>query len=119
MKHNEVYFNAKEVAQQILDDMGEEERKNTKEVKLYKGIVKEQSFAQFLCVDQFLEQMSESAYETGGEWAEDYLDNVTESQKEDLVKVILAWSEKHNIKPSWFMVEEIEEVKFTIPSDWE
>jgi len=127
---NEVYYSAvdddwsnadqsiEEVACMILDEMSNEEVCKVKSITIYKGIKKPQHFKQFLCVDWLLDQMSESAYDEGGDWAEDYLDNVTESEKRELEDVIISWAERNNISPSWFMIEDIAEVEFTIPDEW-
>ena len=127
---NEIYYSAiedewsnsdqsiEEVAQMILDDMDDIERSEAKVITIYKGVKKPQHFNQFLSVDQLLEQMSEHAYEEGGEWAEDYLCDVTDSQKKELENVIVSWASRNNISPSWFMIEDIEEDKFTVPDDW-
>lgn len=127
---DEIYYNAseddwssadtsiEEVVQMMLDDMGEKERKEAKVVTLYKGVKKQQTFEDFLRVDAILDNMAELAYEECGEWAEDYLCGVSKDQKKELEKVISAWAASNNISPSWFMIEQIEEIKFQIPNNW-
>lgn len=107
-----------EVAQMILDDMDDVERSETKVITIYKGIKKPQNFDQFLCVNRLLEDMSESACDQIGDYAERYLSDVTESQKKELERVIVSWALRNNISPSWFIIEDIEEVEFTIPDEW-
>jgi hypothetical protein len=129
--NNETYYSAyedewsysersiEEAAQMVLDEMDDIERRETKVITIYKGVKKPQNFDQFLCVDRLLEDMSESACEQIGDYAESYLSDVTESQKKELESLIVSWASRNNISPSWFMIEDIEEVKFTIPDDWD
>ena len=61
-------------------------------------------------VDYLIEQVQESAYDDGGEFAEDYLDDVTKEDKEELEELVLNWFTEHNYMPTWFSVYYIDEV---------
>lgn len=108
-----------EVAQQKWDDLTDDERPEDRVIELYKGVKEPQKFANFLNVDRIVDDMGEVAYDECGEWAEDYLDDVTEDQKNELEALICQWADKHGLKPTWFMIENIETIKFTVPNDWD
>ena len=68
------------------------------------------------CIDTdfIIELIQEDAYNNGGEWAEDYLDDISKEQLAELDKklndVLSDWLNKHNLKPTWFTVEDVEEI---------
>lgn len=61
-------------------------------------------------VDELLERMQEAAYEDGGEFAEDYLDDVTKEHREELDELIQNWFIKHKYLPEWYNIYEIDEI---------
>lgn len=61
-------------------------------------------------VDDLLERVQEVAYEEGGECAEDYLDDVTKEDKEELDDLIQNWFVKHKYLPRWYNIYEIDEI---------
>lgn len=61
-------------------------------------------------VDDLLERIQEAAYENGGEFAEDYLDDVTKEHREELDDLIQNWFIKHKYLPSWYNIYEIDEI---------
>jgi len=117
----EIYYNTSEddwthadedidlVAANFLEELTLEELKTVKSITLYKGVKKAQTFEDFMCVDNFLEQMHERAYDEN-EFADDYLYDVTQEQKEELSKLISGWAKKHNIDPRFFLIENVTEV---------
>jgi hypothetical protein len=62
--------------------------------------------------DDWLEHVSVQD-EFGGEWAEDW-DGSTEEQREELEKevrdVMAKWLDRHDLRPTFFSVDEIEQV---------
>ncbi|WP_455798055.1 hypothetical protein [Clostridium butyricum] len=68
-------------------------------------------------VDRVIENIQEAMYETIGEAAECYLDDVTKEDALELEKrlneVFYKWQEEHNYKPSFYKVisEEVIEVE--------
>lgn len=107
-----------EVATCAFEDLTDNEVNTMTELTLFKGLKKKQEFKDYLNVDSFLEQISESAYDNSGDYAEDYLCHVSVEQKQELESLICSWAEKNKLSPTWFMVEEVKEVKFTIPQEW-
>jgi hypothetical protein len=69
--------------------------------------------ADFLDVNHLIEQMQESAYDAGGEFAEDYLADVTEEQVRELDRAIKAWLSSVNPSVTFFKVKEIQTFKVT------
>lgn len=65
-----------------------------------------------ICVDaeSILEQIAEGVYDQCGECAEDYLDDVSKSHKEELEGLILGWFEKHKYNPTCYSVVNIETI---------
>ncbi|MFN6676409.1 hypothetical protein ACK4CF_14150 [Enterococcus gallinarum] len=61
-------------------------------------------------VDDLLERIQEAAYEDGGEFAEDYLDDVTKEHREELDDLIQNWFIKHKYLPNWYNIYEIDEI---------
>ncbi len=82
-----------------------------KKVTIYKGVEKKQNFNQFLNVSQILENINEAAYERCGEGVEDYLTYLPQEVEDDLEKVINDWHTRHNLEPTFFMIEDIEPVE--------
>lgn len=97
------------VAANFLEELTLEELKTVKSIKLYKGMKQAQTFEDFMCVDNILEQMHERAYDEN-EFADDYLYDVTEEQKDELGELISGWAKKHNIDPRFFLIGNVTEV---------
>lgn len=95
-----------------LDEMSAEEIAECTSITLYRGAREEKTFEGYLSVDALIENMQEVAYEDGQEWASDYLDDVSDQQKEELKQLIVGWAKKNKIEPCWFTVEDIEKVSF-------
>ena len=117
----EIYYNTSEddwthadesievVAENFLDELTLQELKTVKSITLYKGVKKAQKFEDFMCVENFIETMHERAYDEN-EFAEDYLYDVTQEQKDELGELISGWAKKHNIAPRFFLIENVTEV---------
>lgn len=60
-------------------------------------------------VETIIEDLKNDAYQEGGEYAESFLEDVTDKQQEELVELLnpiyQKWAEKHNHKPNFFTVE--------------
>ncbi|MCI5684553.1 MAG: hypothetical protein MR320_04085 [Enterococcus gallinarum] len=64
-------------------------------------------------VDDLLERVQEAAYEDGGEFAENYLDDVTKEHREELDDLIQNWFIKHKYLPNWYNIYEIDEISLS------
>lgn len=100
-----------DIAQQVLDEMTEEEFSELGYVTIYRGVQKPQSFTSYFSVDHLLESINEYAYNECGDFAEDYLQKLPQDVIDDLENVVCKWAEKHDLEPTWFMVEDIVELK--------
>lgn len=69
--------------------------------------------ADFFDVNQLIEQMQERAHDVGGEFAEDYLTDLTDEQVLDLDRVVKAWLSSVNPQVSFFSVKQIQTFKVT------
>lgn len=61
-------------------------------------------------VDQLLECVQEAAYENGGEFAEEYLDDVTAEHRDELESLVLNWFTKHDYLPTWYNIYNVDEI---------
>lgn len=105
-----------EAAQEAYEYLTDEEREEVTEVTIYQGTPDHVSFSDFFCVDSLIERVQENAYDNYGEHASDYLDDVTEEQKEELKELVLVWSEKVKA-PRFYMVKNVKEIKHPITED--
>ena len=105
-----------EVLQQKLGDMSSEEILEADNITLYKGVINKVTFGSYVNVESILDSMSEWAYEDN-EFAEGYLDDVTDEQKKDLESVICEWAKRYNIEPHFSEVGSIEEVVVELTED--
>lgn len=106
-----------EVIRQYLDDKDDHELKVTTKVPMYAGTLEPKKFTDYLCVDSILEHMQEWAYDDMNDFASDYLDNVTQEQKDELEQLISDWANKHNISPNFCSVGNVVEILVDIPED--
>ncbi|EOL42023.1 hypothetical protein RV11_GL003483 [Enterococcus phoeniculicola] len=65
----------------------------------------------YIDTDGLLEAASGNVYDQCGEYADDYLDDVSKDHLDELEKVILEWFERHNYMPSCYTIEGTEEIK--------
>ncbi|WP_318521292.1 hypothetical protein [Photobacterium leiognathi] len=96
-----------------FDTLSENERLDLEYVTVYRGEKVKKTFEEYFSIDALIEDMQNRASDDASEFAEDYLDDITDEQQKELESVILAWATKHNIKPSWFDIENV--VTMTIP----
>lgn len=106
------------VAQQLWEGFTLEEQQECDSMTLYKGNVIQPKLSDFFNIKIILDEISSNAYDTCREWAEGYLYDVTQEQEDELTTLITSWADKHELNTNWFMVEDIEEVEFEIPSEW-
>tara|TARA_R100000541_G_C1897352_1_gene83960 strand:+ start:20920 stop:21333 length:414 start_codon:yes stop_codon:yes gene_type:complete len=105
-----------EVLLQLVSDMEVSEILDSSSLTLYKGVVNKVDFSRYVNVSSILDSISEWAYDDH-EFAEGYLDDVTEEQKDDLERVICDWAKLHNIEPKFFEVGEVEELIVELTDD--
>tara|TARA_R110000737_G_scaffold280436_2_gene287025 strand:- start:409 stop:798 length:390 start_codon:yes stop_codon:yes gene_type:complete len=54
-------------------------------------------------------QIQECAYDEGGEWADQYLDDLDKDKIDELSRVIADWIEKNAEEPNFYTVENIKD----------
>ncbi|MNL07847.1 hypothetical protein D3C87_1285420 [compost metagenome] len=97
-------------ALQALDDDG----RLTLGAEYRLGVSQKPAPADFFDADHLIEQMQERAYDMGGEFAEDYLTELTDEQVLDLGRVVKAWLSSVNPRVTFFTVKEIQTFKITL-----
>lgn len=60
--------------------------------------------------DILLENIAERVYDQGGEYAEGYLDDVTDEHKKELQELIYSWAKQHDYLPDCFLLSTVEEI---------
>lgn len=98
-----------------LEEKGEEPDESNK-VTFYIGKVED--FVPGVNVDSILDDISENAYCHGGEYAEDYLCNVSREEAHELEdalnEVLTKWIKKYKHEPHFYQIVAIEEIEMEL-----
>ena len=76
-------------------------------VSVFYGSVVKVEHAGFINISRIIEDIQEMAYEEHGEWAEDYLFDMTKEKISDLDSVIKEWFKKNVNRPTFYTVKRI------------
>ena len=79
---------------------------------IYIGTKKIYSHKDFMDVNFLIEGMQEFSQDSCGEWAENYLSNITKEQKDNLKEHILKWFNENVDQPSFFNIESSIKIPF-------
>ena len=79
---------------------------------IYIGTKKIYSHKDFMDVNFLIEGMQDFSQDSCGEWAENYLSNVTKEQKDNLKEYILKWFNENVDQPSFFNIESSIKIPF-------
>lgn len=111
---NRCYDDLDDVFEDVAQDCeSDAEFENIEEFHLYKGVKNKFEFSDFVDVDDIIERMQLCAFDNGaGDFAEDYLEDVTTEMKEELKQLLISWAKTHNLKPNFYLIED--EKKFTV-----
>lgn len=60
--------------------------------------------------DDLLELISQDVYDTYGDWAEDYLDDVDHRHQSELQELIVDWAVRHDYIPNYFTISRTEAI---------
>ena len=82
--------------------------------EIFQGESEHPKVSDFFDADSLIERIQENAYDNHDEYAEDYLEDVTKSQKEDLEKLICDWFEKNDLTPRFYRVINVEKIKVEV-----
>jgi hypothetical protein len=66
----------------------------------------------FFIVDSIIEDAMCQASDNAGDCAENYLEDVTQVQRDELEALILGWIEKNNLQPNFYGIENTEKITF-------
>ena len=106
-----------EILRRYLEDQDSEDLKGLTKIPMYVGTLEPKKFNDYLCVDSIIEHMQEWAYDDVNDFSEDYLDDVTQEQKDELGQLISDWANKYNISPNFSLVRNVKEILVNIPED--
>lgn len=81
------------------------------EVSYFEAETKKQTHQDFLIIDRLIEDMQEQAYGVAPEYADDYLDDLSNEKKMELQELVLKWLNDNAKQPTFFMCENPEEIK--------
>jgi len=98
----------------VLGDLNDEYEPGEK-VKIFKGESKPYKHIDFIDAWKIIEEFQACAYEAGGDWSEEYLQDVPEDKIESLRDTINRWLSKHAKQPSFCTVINIKEIEIEIP----
>jgi len=84
----------------VMNDVNDEHRAG-EEVEIFKGEEKTPSHSEFVNCHQMIEIAQDNSHENYGEYAEDYLCDISNEQVSELSKLICGWLDK-NVKPPNF-----------------
>lgn len=96
-------------ALQALDDDGQ----LTLGTEYRLGVSDRPDPADFFDANDLIEQMQERAHDVGGEFAEDYLTDLTDEQVLELGRLVKAWLESVKPQVNFFSVKRIQTFKVT------
>jgi len=82
--------------------------------KVEKGIPKKLEHSDFISGGRIIESIQENCWDENGEYAEDYLDGITDADKTELENVIADWLEGKVGEIKFFGVEDVEESEVEI-----
>ncbi len=86
----------------VVNDVNENNEAGTI-VDVYKAEKQPQSHSDFISADRIIEDIQEDAFGTVGEFAEDYLEDVSESDKETLAAIIANWLDSTAADPRFWL----------------
>lgn len=108
---DEEYFNSDLDFDTIEDALKNATENLDKDSKVYIGKIKDVDLT--IGAWNIIEDLQEDAFEQAGEIAEDFLNNVTQEQENDLTiminDVIDKWLKKHKLEPNFFSVVDVKQ----------
>lgn len=79
---------------------------------VWKATIKRPKISAMIDVDDIIEQMAERAYDIGGEWSEDWMNDVVEHHSKSLKELLDKWSKELH-SPTFYEVGKSEEYILT------
>lgn len=91
----------------------------TPEIEIGYGTPK--SLSSYACIETLFDDAAENAGERVGDCADGWLGNVTDNQRDDLLRLIDEWAEKHGHHPRFWEIARTEKAEIVIlneDGDW-
>ncbi len=108
--NEENYYEYEDIVDQINDGCI-----HGHEIKVYRGRRKDYKHEDFIApidIDFLIERMQESAYDNMSEFSEGYLDDLTEDNKKELMKLITDFLDS-KVMVRFYGVDQIDEITIT------
>ena len=83
-------------------------------VTLYEADQVNHDNTEFIDSHQIIESISECAFDEGGEFTENYHDDLMEINEDELGLLISNWLDSKGVKPEFFTVENVKETEYTV-----
>ena len=104
----EKYYDWEDITSQISEhDIGEV-------ICLYEADQVKHCNTEFIDSHQIIENISERAFDEGGELTENYHDNLMNVNEDELKLLISDWLDSKGVKPEFFTVENVKETEYTV-----
>jgi len=105
----ERYFDWEDIIDQIKSehDIGEV-------ICLYEADQVNHNNTEFIDSHQILENIAECAFDEGGEFTENYHDDLMNVNEDELGILISDWLDSQGVKPEFFTVENVKETEYTV-----
>ena len=108
------FFDTPEEALAEAREIEKESLAPEKKEAVYIGVVGEK-WKPTIDGESIIDMLRDEAYEEGGEYAEDYLKDVSEAQRDELTEVLTnafnKWAAKYGYKPNFYPIENVKEYK--------
>ena len=75
---------------------------------IYEGVKKAPNVKDWVSADSIIEDIQTSCWDDHGEWAEDFLGDVSPEAKEELEVLVAAWVMKHDAPNFWLATQVVE-----------
>ena len=83
-------------------------------IVIKEGTAKMAKTEEFVCVDDLIDRMIDSAQDQYGECAEDFLDDIDDNAREALELHIIDFFEENGFTPTFYGIEDEKEIKIQI-----
>lgn len=111
---NEDYDTEEEALAAARKEAKEYENSDRPPTEVYIGIVGEK-WKPTIDGESIIDMLRDEAYEEGGEYAEDYLEDVPKEQRDELTEILTlaftVWAKEHGYEPNFFPIENVKEYK--------
>lgn len=108
-RDGETFMELEDVLDSLQDDFV-----NGEKVIIEKGTSVKAKHDEFVTPYNWLEEFQNRAYDNYGEWAEDYLSDVSLEKAKELQVLVTEWLNKNAKEPSFYKVFNTEKIEVTV-----